>query len=159
MARTTPKRARYWLSGGLAVVMAALGGNCFAADARPGATTSSRYDIIETANRIEASAARHGLAVFTRLRQGHMIGLDGGRRALMIVLESSQGGTPVVMDEQSERPGLPLSVLLTVDDEGHTRVMIPSVWMDEFPQQLAADVAGLPALVADALAGCQAGGF
>ncbi|CAN5504252.1 hypothetical protein BH09PSE5_BH09PSE5_34580 [soil metagenome] len=153
MIRPVKTRARYWMSGGLAVVMAALGGNCFAADDRPSAVTSSRYDIIETANRIEASAARHGLSVFTRLRQSPMIGLDGDRRALMIVLECASGGTPVFMDGSSERPGLPLSVLLRVDERGSTQVMIPTVWWEDLPQQLAADVAGMPALVADALLG------
>lgn len=145
------RRARYWMSGGLAVVVAALGGNSFAANERLSAVSSSRYDILETANRIEASALRHGLSVFTRLRQSPIIGMDGERLALVIVLESSQGGTPVVMDGVSERPGLPLSVMLRVDDGGGTRVYIPMGTWDELPQQLAADVAGLPALVADAL--------
>jgi hypothetical protein len=153
MFRPATNLARYWMSGGLAVVMAALGGNCFAADDRPSAVASSRYDIIETADRIEASAARHGLSVFTRLRQSPVIGIDGEQLALVIVLESSQGGTPVVMDGTSPRPALPLSVLLRVDDVGGTQVLITMVSWEGAPQQLAADVAGLPAMIAEALVG------
>lgn len=148
---TVRRRTRFWMSSGLAVVMAALGGNCFAADNRPCSMTRSRYDIVETANRIEKSAARHGLAVFTRFRQNPVAGVAGERRALIIVLESPQGGTPVVMEEDNERPGLPLSLLLTVDDVGATQVLIPIGAWDELPDYLAGDVAGLPSVVADAL--------
>jgi uncharacterized protein (DUF302 family) len=149
-ASPTGTRARYWMSSGLAVVVAALGGNTFATTTRAGALTRSRYDIIETAKRIEASAVRHGMSVFTRFRQSPVIGQDGERRALMIVLESSMGGTPVFMDGTSERPDLPLSVLLTVDDGG-TQVSIPTGWWDDFPKELANDVADMPAVVKDAL--------
>lgn len=144
-------RARYWMSGGLAVVLAALGGNAFAADERLSAISSSRYDILETANRIEASALRHGLSVFTRMRQSPIVGMDGARLALVIVLSSSQGGTPVVMDGVSERPGLPLSVMLRAGLGGVTQVYTPVGEWGEFPGQLAEDVAGLSESIADAL--------
>ena len=146
---TQRRRARFWLSSGLAVVMAALGGNTFALDTRT--LTESRYDLAETARRIEQSAARRGLAVFTRVRQNPVDGRPSGRSSLVIVLETAQGGTPVVMDEASDRLGLPLSLVLTVDEVGATQVRLPAGEWAELPPQLAHDVAGLPAVVADAL--------
>ena len=56
--RITP-RMRFWRTGAIAVVMAALGGARIV-QAAPMESRISRYGVTQTAERIEASARRHG---------------------------------------------------------------------------------------------------
>ena len=93
---------RFWMTGSVAVVMAALGiGRSALASERHPLSQSSRFRVTETVQRIEACAGKHGLSVFTRvIRDEQQFGL--GDEFTLIVFESSAGGTPVLlMDSQS----------------------------------------------------------
>jgi len=149
---------RFWMTGAVAVVVAALGSSAGAAVRSEGEQRAtlrrlSPYGVDETVLRIEASARQHGLAVFARVERGALAGERPTGRSQVIVLEASQGGTPVLMlgASQSEME-IPLSVTVRQAAEGQTEVLIASaeVW-DAMPTDVAADLASLPGVVADAL--------
>lgn len=148
----TPRRPyRVWMSGSVAVVMAALlplrNSNASPVDALGGSLRHSRFSVIETVKRIEETALRHGLTVLAR---------TGGDRPV-IVLASSAGGTLVVMNEGNPQPDVPLSVQVLESQDGGADVWIsagPSQFGDEWrdlPAALAHDLASLPGLVDSAL--------
>ena len=93
------KPHRLWMTESFAVLMAALG-----PVANGGATQKtvrqSPYSVGETILRIEAEALNQGLSVLAELNGSQPV----------IVLGSSIGGTPVVMDRADSRPAIPLSV-------------------------------------------------
>jgi len=137
---------RFWRTGAVAVVMAALGGARIA-NAQPMQTWLSRYDVAQTAERIEASARAQGLGVFARV---------DGADALVLVLESARGGTPVLMQGEGEslRSELPLRLELRERAGGASEVRFPvaATPTSELPTEVMDDLAGLPLLVAEALA-------
>ncbi|HWH84561.1 MAG TPA: hypothetical protein VNU71_20210 [Burkholderiaceae bacterium] len=143
---------RLWMSGSLAVVMAALvplrGSGEFD---RPPATRILRlspFDVSETLQRIELAARDGGLSVLARV--------PGMPSAL--VLASSVGGTLVVMNEADSRPAMPLSVMVREARGGGAEVLVDSLpaeawrrdWA-ELPASVRADVQALPLLVERAL--------
>ena len=142
---------RCWMTGCVAVVMAALGGGRDA-DARDAQslTRSSRYGVGETLQRIEASAQQHGFTVFARVdaaesRHG------AAAQAAVIVFESSRGGTPVMMAGPGAAPELPLTVRVRSSRSGGSEVTISGAHWDDLPSDVSHDLDELPALVADAL--------
>ena len=148
----TPRRPyRLWMSGSVAVVMAALlpvrNAAASSSDGVGGSVRHSRFSVIETVKRIEETALRHGLTVLAR---------TGGDRPV-IVLASSAGGTLVVMNEGSPQPDVPLSVQVRESQGGGADVWIsasPLQFGDEWrdlPAALARDLVSLPALVDSAL--------
>ncbi len=148
---------RFWMTGGAAMILAALSGGARAAGAeeRTPPTRLSRYGMAETVSRIEASAQRHGLPVLARLPQQAGPERPASSR-LVIVLESSQGGTPVAMDAANGRPALLLSVVVQLGPNGYTEVLLPAGSFDELPEAMSAevrhDLADLPVVVDEALA-------
>lgn len=151
-SEVSSRRARFWMTGSLAVVMAA-----FAPMSRnwvepqgQGADRllrHSRYGVVETALRIEEAARHQGLSVLARM---------GGQQA-MIVLASSLGGTPVLMDEAEARLAVPLAVQLRETPDGGADVSIalvpaslPLAW-EELPSGVADEVRALPVLLERAL--------
>jgi len=149
-------RTRFWRTGAIAVVMAALGGARIA-HAAPMESRISRYDVARTAERIEASARRHGLAVFASVVRPDAPGADtSAGDVLVLVLESSSGGTPVLMqgDGREMCSELPLRLELRHRENGASEVRFPASAEPASPEvadELAADLAGLPGLVAEAL--------
>jgi uncharacterized protein (DUF302 family) len=158
MKTATPHAARaaesrFWMTRARAVV----GATVAAAEDWPHAVAgASRWSVRETARRIEESAQRQGLVVFARIEQAQP-GIEQPGR-LVIVIESSQGGTPVVMrgeggDGQAD---VPLSLVVRPAQGGASEVLIASGrdyadgWR-ALPGEIVADLAALPALVADAL--------
>lgn len=147
---------RFWMTGAIAVVMAALaGGRVDAAQLRN--MQLSRYTVTQTVQRIEARARRHGLAVFVRVKQPASLGQEQRGDTLVLVLESSQGGTPVVMRGEGNemRSDLPLSLEVRPNRDGSSEVWFATTsaaTLAGMPAGLAADLADLPSLVADALA-------
>ena len=151
-------RVRFWMTGAVAVVMASLGGGqrIAAAEASAMLTRTSRYDVAQTAELIEATARRHGFSVFVRASQE---ALQDERvvEMLVLVLESSQGGTPVVMqgDGDDLRSELPLRLEVHPRRDGASEVRFPAGAgqgiAEDLPASLVADMAELDALVADAL--------
>jgi len=141
---------RFWRTGAVAVVMAALGQAGHAA-ARGGADDrllvrrQSPYGVADTVARIEGSARERGMAVFARSLRG--------AASRVIVLESTQGGTPVLMHaDEPERLELPLSVLVRLAADGSAEVLSAAVahWQS-MPHALALDLAELSAAVGAAL--------
>ena len=143
--------ARLWMTGSLAVVMMALMPGRFAlGEERPRSAKVSRpspYGVEETVQRIEATARSDGLSVLVRL--------EGARP--VIVLASSVGGTPVVLDENDARPEMPLAVQVRPAAAGGSEVWIAasaeavdSDWT-ELPAGVAEDLARLPGMLERAL--------
>jgi hypothetical protein len=143
---------RLWMTGSLAVVMAALGpmreleASDFAGNLR--LLRHSRFDVTETVMRIETAARDRGLSVLARLSGAHPV----------IVLEASMGGTLVVMQEADSQPAAPMSMLVRAVDGGGADVLVVSgldgesaAWLD-LPTSVAEDLAALPGMVAQALA-------
>jgi len=146
---------RFWMTGGIAMIVAALGGSrAFGAEERLTRASVSRFGVTETVQRIEACAERHGMPVLVRLQQS--VGEDNDRQRLVIVFESTQGGTPVLMTSSDASPDLLLRVVVQRGVNGSTEVMWRGAALDELPEglspELLHDLADLPALVAEALA-------
>jgi uncharacterized protein (DUF302 family) len=151
---------RFWMTGAVAVVAASLGSgrNVLAEEQRHTSTRSSRFNVAETVQRLEASVHRRGLGVFACIEQPAQ-GESASQSTLVVVLESSQGGTPVLMrgDALSTESEVPLSLIVRPVSDDASEVIFPTdfgQWEDwqDLPQELAADLAELPAVVADALA-------
>ena len=158
-ARSVPARPvlevqrplRLWMTGSLAVVMAALIPMRDVSDSERSnlmrVLRHSRFGVNETVLRIEDSARRHGLSVLARM--------DGLRP--VIVLASSVGGTLVVMDGATSALDVPLSVMVRAGAAGGAEVLITSrsaVGTDrwaELPPAVVDDLAALPGLVDRAL--------
>jgi uncharacterized protein (DUF302 family) len=152
---------RFWMTGAVAVVAASLGGgrSVLAEEHRQHTSTrSSRFNVAETVQRLEASVHRRGLGVFACIEQPSQ-GPSASQATLVVVLESSQGGTPVLMrgDGLSSESDVPLSLVVRPVSDDASEVIFPTdfgQWEDwqDLPQELAAELAELPAVVADALA-------
>lgn len=150
---------RFWMTGGAAMILAALSGGARAvgAEERPAPTRLSRFGIEETVSRIEASALRHGLPVLARLQPPRYTHAERelNDTRLVIVLESSQGGTPVSMDDANGPPALLLSVVVRQGRGGGTEVWLPLSSIDDLPDAMTPevrhDLADLPSLVDEAL--------
>lgn len=154
------KPFRFWMTGGVAVVVAALGGRANAAndEQQPLMLTSlSPYSVAETVQRIEAFAQQRGLPVLARVAQPSPDSGDDTRARQVIVLESTQGGTPVLMNTANARPNLPLSVVVQRGLTGATEVLLPEGLLKGLPAEASAavqhDVARLPGVVAEAVLG------
>ncbi len=142
---------RLWMTGSLAVVMAALVPMRDLPDSERGnllrVLRHSRFGVNETVLRIEDAARQHGLSVLARM--------DGSRP--VIVLASSVGGTLVVMDGATSALDVPLSVMVRAGVAGGADVLVASGaplgsdrW-SELPAAVASDLAALPAVVDQAL--------
>jgi uncharacterized protein (DUF302 family) len=143
---------RLWMTGSLAVVMAAVIPMRELADAERSqlmrVLRHSRYGVGETVQRIEAAARDGGLSVLAMM--------PGARSVL--VLASSVGGTPVVMDEADSSPAMPLSVMVRERADGGADVLVAAAaraeavrhWPD-LPASVVHDLRALPALVDRAL--------
>jgi len=141
---------RFWMTGSVAVVMTTAGVGRAMAHERHPLSQSSRFRVIETVERIEACAHKHGLSVFARLgRQARPYEARGD--ATFIVFESSAGGTPVVMASPDATPEVPLAVCVRSGPQGDTEVLFNGADWDDLPPSVARDLTELPILVADAL--------
>jgi uncharacterized protein (DUF302 family) len=142
---------RFWMTGSVAVVMAAFGmGRSAMASERHLLTQSSRFRVTETVERIAACAERHGLTVFTRIvPQAQLFG--EGDELTLIVFESSDGGTPVVMEGPASQPEVPLAVAVRADRAGGAEVLFGASDWANLPPGVARDLTELPIMVADAL--------
>lgn len=144
---------RLWMTQSRAVLMAALCGDRGVAEdegmaLHRGAAFVSPYGVGETVHRIRATALSRGLPVLACV----------GARQKVVVLTSSQGGTPVLMDAVNARFGMPLSMLIRISVSGMTEVLLGTSLLEapqagpELPAYVAQDIASLPALVLGALA-------
>jgi len=151
-----PRPFRFWMTGCVAVVLAAIGGAGALADDAGLRSTSSRYDVIETVDRIEACARQHGLSVFARMADpagAARIASELGRgNEAVIVFASGAGGTPVLMRTDDARPDLALMLYVRAAPSGAVEVLIPNADWSDLPPEVLHDVAELPRVVAEALA-------
>lgn len=140
---------RLWMTGSLAVVMASLcTGRGVLDDERLAGSMRvlkhSPYSVHETMQRIEAAVRASGHEVIARV----------GPQGSVIVLASSVGGTPVLMESADSSPDVPLSVQVRRTADGGADVLIPqsldSGW-DGLPAPVAEELAGLPELLDRAL--------
>jgi len=139
---------RLWMTGSIAVVMAALLPSRASAESEQSDThrvlRHSRYGVTETVQRIEAAARSQGLSVLARLAASpHPV----------IVFESSVGGTLVVMDETHARVEIPFSLQVRESADGGADVLLATSveagqgqWED-VPERVVADLALLPGLI------------
>ena len=149
----TRRPFRLWMTGSFAVVMAAMIPLRDVSEAEREHTMRvlrhSRFGVTETVQRIEAAARIQGLSV---------LALMPGARPVL-VLESSVGGTPILMDDADSRPAMPLSVMVREGARGGADVLVtaaavahpPQRWQD-LPAAVRDDLDALPGLVDRALA-------
>ena len=142
---------RLWMTGSLAVVMAAVMPVRDVSQAERSQLMRllrhSQYGVRETVQRLEATARDEGLPVLALLR---------GERPVL-VLASRAGGTPVVMQHADSHPSMPMSLMISEGRSGGADVLVASFvvapaspWAD-LPDAVVADLAALPSLVERAL--------
>lgn len=158
------KPMRFWRTGAVAVVLAAIGGAGFADDANAigeGSVLciSSPYDVDETVQRIELCARQRGVSVFGCFAQDSAArDASGANDARVVVLESAEGGTPVLMaaDDDRAQEGnafeLPLGIRVRPAGGGRSEVWVEAPDAGQgLPQGLALDLAARDEVVRDAL--------
>ena len=143
---------RLWMTGSLAVVMAAMLPLRAASETERShalrVLRHSRFGVDETVQRIQLAVRDQGLTVLALLP---------GTRSVL-VLASSFGGTPVVMERADSHPSVPLSVVVREGRAGGADVLLAAAsttaearaWHD-LPASVADDIEALPALVDRAL--------
>jgi hypothetical protein len=147
-----PRPFRLWMTGSLAVVMAAMIPLRGASESERSHALRllrhSRYDVSETLQRIELAARDRGLSVLARVAGAPPV----------LVLASSIGGTLVVMNEADSRPAMPLSLMVSAAADGGADVLVASTheanassdW-SELPSAVVDDLRALPGVVERAL--------
>ncbi|MDP9044598.1 MAG: hypothetical protein M3O01_07300 [Pseudomonadota bacterium] len=145
---------RFWMTGSLAVVMAALTPLRGVSDAERSQTMRllkhSRYDVTETLQRIEVAARDRGLSVLARLAGSQPV----------LVLAPSVGGTLVVMSGADSRLAVPFGLMVNASSDGGADVLTMAAsptstgttadW-SELPPSVVDDLDALPAMVERAL--------
>lgn len=136
---------RLWMTGSIAVVMAAVvpfrDVSLNERNHMMRLLRHSHFGVNETVRRLEASARDQGLPLLALLR---------GERPVL-VLASSVGGTPVVMQDADSPPAMPLSLMVREGRVGGADVLVTaSDWLD-LPATVADELASLPELVDRAL--------
>lgn len=117
------RRLRIWMTGCLAVVLAAVSGELVRPAAERVVTTrQSRYDADETLRKIERAARGHGYTIFARVSAPET---GSALRSLALVLGVDEGVTPVVVDEAGASIDAPLSLTIVALDNGRTEVRLP----------------------------------
>ena len=151
-----PRPFRFWMTGCVAVVLAAVGGTRVVAAERSLQSTNSRYGVVETVERIEACARQHGLGVFARMAEPASAStiapeFSRGQHAVL-VFASGPGGPPVRLTAAAARPDWVKPVLNPFYASGGVEVLMPNEDWSGLPPDVAHDVAELPRVVAEALA-------
>ncbi len=143
---------RLWMTGSLAVVMAASIPIRDVDDVERSGSMRvlrhSRLGVAETLERLESAARSAGLST---------LAVMPGTRSVL-VLASSVGGTPVLMERADSIPTMPLGLLVRAGGAGGADILVPSMAMrrvalasPELPQAVADELGKLPILVDRAL--------
>ncbi len=143
---------RLWMTGSLAVVMAAMiplrsAGESGRSHALR-VLRHSRFSVSETLQRIEFAARDRGLSVLALVPGAPPV----------LVLAASIGGTLVVMSEADSRPAVPMSVMVREAADGGADVLVaaaphadaPPDW-SELPRSVVDELQALPGVVERAL--------
>ena len=145
---------RLWMTGSLAVVMAAMVPLRGASEAERSHAMKllrhSRFDVSETLQRIELAARDRGLSVLARVAGAQPV----------LVLASSIGGTLAVMRHADSHPAMPMSMMVRAAGDGGADVLVAAEhdgdalhgW-PELPPAVAEDLQALPGVVERALVG------
>lgn len=142
------------MTGSLAVVMASVCnvGGAAPADRRT-QVRQSPYDVSETTRRLEQAAQAKGLQVLASVAPP----APGPVPERFVVLASSEGGTPVMMDGTSAPPDMPMTLHVRATRDGGAEVLLTEVDIDlgdvdsEWPSTLAGELSELPKLIERAL--------
>lgn len=149
-ALKTHRPFRLWMTGSLAVAMAAMMPLRAAAEADRNQAMRllghSRFDVTETLQRIETAARDRGLSVLVKVSGSQSV----------LVLAASIGGTLVVMDEADSRPAMPLGLMVSAARGGGADVLIASARAEsgdwsELPASVVDDLRALPGVIERAL--------
>lgn len=143
---------RLWMTGSLAVVMAAMIPLRSASeDERNHAMRvirHSRYGVAETLQRIELAARDRGLSVLAIVPGAPPV----------LVFAASIGGTLAVMNEAHSRPAIPLSLMVSAAPSGGAQVLMASPYAQsesfdwsELPTSVVDDLHALPGVIDRAL--------
>jgi uncharacterized protein (DUF302 family) len=145
---------RLWMTGSLAVVMAAMIPMRGVSESDRSQATRllrhSRFDVSETLQRIEVAARDRGLSVLAKLTGSPPV----------LVLASAVGGTLVVMNRADSAPTMPLSLMVSESRDGGADVLVASATTEEgvstddwseLPASVVDDLKALPDLVERAL--------
>lgn len=145
---------RFWMTGCVAVVMAALttspararstDADVDAERQKGRAALTSPYDVDETVCKIEAAAAAHGLRLFARVAQP--------ASAATLVLASAEGVTPVLQGGPQAAIELPLEVVVQRTEDGRTEVLFLDLRRgDRHEDMTLAEAQVLPEVIEEAL--------
>jgi len=146
---------RYWITGGLAAVLAAVSQASMALDTR--SSRSSRFSAEETVERITETARRQGVPVFARWSAPAALRGQPGAQQMrfVLVLGSDDAHTPVLQSAPGASLALPLTLHVASREGGGAEVGFTDLdWLDAYeglPPDLLAQVAALPGLLAAAL--------
>ena len=118
------KRLRFWMTGCMAVVMAAVSGDLVRELSEDDVTARySQYDADETLRKLETAARGHGYTVFARVAAP--AGEANQGRSMALVLGVPEGGTPVMVDEARASIAAPLALTIVTRADGRTEVRVP----------------------------------
>ena len=145
---------RLWMTGSLAVVMAAMIPLRSASEVQRSQAMRllrhSPYDVAETLQRIEVAARDRGLSVLAKVA--------GAPPVLVLVLAASIGGTLAVMNDAGSAPAMPLSLMVSASAAGGADVLVAAAQRDgdgsdwsELPASVVDDLRALPDVVDRAL--------
>lgn len=143
---------RLWMTGSLAVVMAAMIPLRSASEVQRSQAMRllrhSPYDVAETLQRIEVAARDRGLSVLAKVAGAPPV----------LVLAASIGGTLAVMNDAGSAPAMPLSLMVSASAAGGADVLVAAAQRDgdgsdwsELPASVVDDLRALPDVVDRAL--------
>lgn len=149
--RRAPRR---WMTGSLAVVMASVCSvGASATTDRRSHIRQSPYGVAETARRLEAAAQATGLQVLANVAPP----VPSPIPHRIVVLASSEGGTPVLLDRPGALPDMPMALHVEATAGGGAQVRLTEVDLDprdgdgDWPSSVAGELAELPRIVDQAL--------
>lgn len=142
------------MSSSLAVVMASVCSNLAAAapTERRTQVRQSPYDVAETVRRLEAAAHATGFQVLASVEAP----APAPRPQRVVVLASSEGGTPVLLERPDALPDMPMALRVEAAADGGAVVHLSEVDTSpsddgDWPSTVADELADLPRLVDQAL--------
>jgi hypothetical protein len=149
--RRAPRR---WMTGSLAMVMASVCSvGASATPERRSQVRHSPYGVAETARRLEAAAHATGLHVLANVAPP----VPSPMPHRIVVLASSEGGTPVLLDRPGAWPDMPMALHVEAAAGGGALVRLTEVDLDgrddegDWPSTVTGELADLPRLVDQAL--------
>ncbi len=120
-------------------------------------TLASPYSVAETLDRLEAVLRAHGATVFARINHTAAAAASGlsMQQTEVLIFGNPKVGTPLMKTAPTLAIDLPFKALAWNDAEGHVWLAYNDInWLarrHHLPDDLAVALAGIAALIADAL--------